>query len=251
VQVVHCLTVSFYSSTPQNPTGAVIPKTTLEEIVKIAREHSISILSDEIYRPLFHSISPTDPDFPPSILSLGYENAIATSSLSKVYSLAGLRVGWIASNSSSIVDLCINARSYALISVSHIDEHVASFALGPARVDNLLERNTTLVKRNLALVESFIEEHSSICEWVEPAGAPIGFVKFTRSGEPVDDFELCRSLLEKKGLLLVPGSKCFVDGKHLRGYVRIGFGGDTAELRAGLKALGEAIKDNYSALPLL
>lgn len=245
------LTVWFHSSNPQNPTGAVIPMETLEEIIKISREHSIIILSDEIYRPLFHSISTTDPDFPPSILSLGYENTVATSSLSKVYSLAGLRVGWIASNSSSIIDLCLNARSYALISVSHIDEHVGSFVLSPACVDSLLERNTTRTRHNLELVESFIDEHSSICEWVKPVAAPIGFVRFTRSGKPIDDFEWCRRLLEKNGLLLVPGSKCFGDGKNFYGYVRIGFGGDTEELRAGLDALKGAIKDYYGDLPLL
>ena len=40
---------------PNNPTGAIIPKQTLEDIISLAREKSLIILSDEVYRPLFHS----------------------------------------------------------------------------------------------------------------------------------------------------------------------------------------------------
>jgi aspartate/methionine/tyrosine aminotransferase len=178
---------------------------------------------------------------------------VVTSSLSKAYSLAGLRVGWLASHSSSIIDLCLNARSYALIAVSQIDEHIATFALSPACADNLIERNTVLVKRNVALVQSFIDEHSSILEWTSPVGGPIGFVKFSsRSGQPVDDLELCTTLFEKKRLLLVPGSKCFGDnGKDFHGYVRLGLGGDTTQLKAALEALKLFIKEDYADLPFV
>ncbi|EKV07906.1 hypothetical protein PDIG_61390 [Penicillium digitatum PHI26] len=95
---------------PQNPTGAVIPRSTLEQLVDIAREKSIIIHSDEVYRPLFHNISPADPRFPPTLLSMGYEHTVVTGSVSKAYSLAGLRVGWIASRDSSIIESLANAR---------------------------------------------------------------------------------------------------------------------------------------------
>ncbi|KAJ5454134.1 aspartate/tyrosine/aromatic aminotransferase [Penicillium daleae] len=235
---------------PQNPTGAIITKSTLEAIVDVARDHSITIFSDEVYRPLFHSISPTDPEYPPSILSMGYENTIATSSLSKAYSLAGLRVGWIASHSSKVIDLCVNARSYALITVSQIDEYLASFTLSPSVGQGLIERNDTLAKRNLYLVQSFIDKNSSACEWVRPVGGPIGFIRFTRSGKPVDDLELCTALLQKRGVLLVPGRKCFGDGVNFSGYVRLGFGGDTGELEVALDALQLFLQEDYSDVPL-
>ncbi|CZR64666.1 probable aspartate/tyrosine/aromatic aminotransferase [Phialocephala subalpina] len=236
---------------PQNPTGAIISKQTLEGIVRIAREHSITVFSDEVYRPLFHSISPTDPEFPPSILSMGYENTIATSSLSKAYSLAGLRIGWIASHNSEIIDVCVNARSYALITASQVDEYLASFILSPPRALGLIEMNCTLAQRNLSLVQSFIDENSSVCEWVKPVGGPLGFIRFTRSGKPVDDLELCTRLLERRGVLLVPGRKCFGDGVNFSGYVRLGFGGDTNELEAGLKALQGFLQNDYANVPLL
>jgi aspartate/methionine/tyrosine aminotransferase len=113
-----------------------------------------------------------------------------------------------------------------------------------------VKRNTALAKTNLALVQSFIDEHSSVCGWVSPVAGPIGFIRFTRDSKPVDDVVFCTRLLEKKGILLVPGRKCFGDGRNFAGYVRLGFGGDTAVLEAALAALGDFIRDGYEGLPL-
>ncbi|KAL2856728.1 pyridoxal phosphate-dependent transferase [Aspergillus pseudodeflectus] len=245
-QLIRPNTKMIVLNNPVNPTGAALSRTTLEEIIKIAREHSIIILSDEVYYPLFHSVSP----IPPSIISLGYDKVVATSSLSKAYSLAGLRVGWIASRDPSIIDLCVNSRSYALITLSQVDEHLASLALSPPTVQHLLERNTTLSKRNVQVVQDFIDQHSSTCQWVQPAGAPIGFVKFVRDGRPIDDVEFCTRLLEKKSVLLVPGSKCFGDGKDFQGYVRLGFGEETGDLKAALHAVHEFLDEEYGDLPV-
>ncbi|KAL3443016.1 pyridoxal phosphate-dependent transferase [Aspergillus insuetus] len=231
---------------PVNPTGAALSRTTLEEIVKIARQYSIIIFSDEVYYPLFHSVSP----IPPSIISLGYDKVVATSSLSKAYSLAGLRVGWIASRNPSIIDLCVNSRSYALITLSQVDEHLANLALSPPTIQHLLDRNNTLSKRNLQVVQDFIDQHASTCQWVQPAAAPIGFVKFVRDGRPIDDVEFCTRLLERKSVLLVPGSKCFGDGKDFQGYVRLGFGEETEHLKAALHAVHEFLEEEYGDLRL-
>lgn len=51
--------------------------------------------SDEVYRPIFHH---QDEELPVSVLELGYPHAVVSGSLSKAYSLAGLRIGWLASN---------------------------------------------------------------------------------------------------------------------------------------------------------
>ncbi|KAL5335609.1 pyridoxal phosphate-dependent transferase [Aspergillus crustosus] len=240
---------------PTNPTGAAIPKSTLQEIVDIAREHSITILSDEIYYPLFHSIDPASPDqdIPPSILTFGYENTIATSALSKAYSLAGLRIGWIASLSPAIIEAALNVRSYALITASSVDEQIASYALDPVRVQGLLDRNFALARHNLKIVQAFIDKHSDILRWVSPVGGPVGFVQFTRDGRPVDDVELCIQLLEKKSVLLVPGRKCFAyrGNGDFAGFVRLGFGNQTADLLAALGALERLIQQDFGGVPVL
>jgi aspartate/methionine/tyrosine aminotransferase len=131
-----------------------------------------------------------------------------------------------------------------------VDEHLASLALSPPTVQHLLERNTTLSKRNVQVVQAFIDQHSSTCQWVQPAGAPIGFVKFVKDGRRIDDVELCTRLLERKSVLLVPGSKCFGDGKDFQGYVRLGFGEETGDLKAALDAVHEFLEEEYGDLPV-
>jgi aspartate/methionine/tyrosine aminotransferase len=148
---------------PNNPTGAILGKSFLEQIVAIAEEHNITILGDEVYRPIFHSIGPLDKEFPPSLLSMGYKNVVVTGSMSKAYSLAGIRVGWIASRNSGIIEQIASARHYTTISVSGLDEQVAAYALSPATVHSLLARNIQLAKTNLALLEKFVLKNEDEC----------------------------------------------------------------------------------------
>ena len=214
-----------------------MPKTKLEQLILIAEEHDLYILSDEVYRPLFHSISPMDPNFPPSILSMGYPKTIATGSLSKAYALAGIRVGWIASRSREVIEDCAAARDYTTISVSQIDDQVASFALGPDTVHSLLGRNIQLAKTNLDILSKFIDKHGWACEWVKPVAGTTAFVKILNDDEPVDDEDFCKQLLDKTGVMFCPGSKCFGGSKDFKGFVRIGFVQETQTLLEALDQL--------------
>lgn len=241
----------YSSSNPQNPTGAVVPRNTLEDLVDIARESSITLFADEVYRPLFHNISPMDPEFPPSLLSLGYENTIVTCSTSKAYSLAGLRVGWIASRNRDIIESVASSRDYTTISVGQIDDAVASFALAPECIHNLLHRNIELGRKNLEILEKFIESHRWACEWTKPRAGTTAFVKFTKMNKPVDDVAFCEKLQEQTGVMFVPGSRCFGGGEDFQGYVRIGYACETEVLERGLEILREFMEDDYDEVPVL
>lgn len=235
---------------PGNPTGAIIPQSQLQAIIEIAREHSLIVFSDEIYRPLFHSITPVDEEFPSSVLSLGYDNVLVSGSMSKCYSLPGIRVGWLASRNYNYIVSCLNYRSYSTISVSQLDEAVASFALDSNCLHTLLKRNLDLARRNIATFDSFIERHRWACGWVRPVAGTVAFVKFSKMGKPVDDVEFCRQLQDKKGVLLVPGSYGFGGGEDFNGYVRIGYAMNPETMEAGLKALGEFMEEEYENVPL-
>jgi len=233
---------------PHNPTGAVIPKPTLDALIKLAEEHDLIIHSDEVYRPVFHSLSPSSPEFPPSILSLPYKKSIATGSLSKAYSLAGIRVGWIASRSSEIIEACAQARDYTTISVSQLDDQIATFALSQDCIHGLLSRNIQLAKGNLELLDKFIGTFRWACEWTKPVAGTTAFVKFSKMGQEVDDVAFCKKLMEDTGVMLVPGSHCF--GKEFKGFVRFGFCCETEVLEQGLEAMRLFMKKGYQTLPL-
>lgn len=217
-------------------------------MVEIANQNDLIIHSDEVYRPVFHSIGPTDPEFPPSLLSLPYAKTIVTGSLSKAYSLAGIRVGWIASRSRDILDACAQARDYMTISVSQIDDRIAAFALDQGTIHSLLSRNIRLAKQNLEILSTFVESHRWACEWVKPVAGTTAFIQFSLMGSPVDDEEFCKVLMDQTGVMLCPGSRCFGDGKDFAGYVRFGFCCGTEELQKGLEALAKFMKTGYKKL---
>ncbi|KAJ5966543.1 hypothetical protein N7481_013257 [Penicillium waksmanii] len=198
---------------PQNPTGAIIPHDTLKGLVNIARESSITIFSDE------------------------------------AYSLAGLRVGWIASRSSSLIEKCANSRDYTAISVGQIGDAVASFALAPECIHNLLRRNIELARTNLAILEKFIDSHRWACDWIKPKAGTTAFVRFTKMGKPINDVAFCETLQEKSGVMFVPGSLCFGGGEDFQGYVRIGYACETEVLEKGLEALRIFMEDEYENVP--
>ncbi|KAK6361783.1 hypothetical protein TWF730_005499 [Orbilia blumenaviensis] len=227
---------------PNNPTGAVLPLETLMEIRFLAEKYDITVLSDEVYAPIYHSsLSPP----PPSFLTLGYKNTIVTGSLSKAYSLAGIRVGWIASNNPDIIEQLAQARDYNTISVSQLDDTVAAYALSPSVRRALVKRNVALCERNLEILDSFIKKYPKNITYVKPVSGTTAFVKFLnpRSGKVVDDVRFCESLIRDTGVLFVPGGHCFgVDEDEFKGYVRIGYACSTENLNFGLMKVGAWIE---------
>ena len=81
-----------FLANPNNPTGSVINEDLLARIVELAISHDAYILCDEVYR----GTNQSGPEYTVSIADL-YDKGISTGSMSKTYSLAGLRLGWIVS----------------------------------------------------------------------------------------------------------------------------------------------------------
>ncbi|KAE8412639.1 pyridoxal phosphate-dependent transferase [Aspergillus pseudocaelatus] len=236
---------------PQNPTGAVLNRETLQGIVDIAREHNIMIHSDEVYRPLFHSVNTGEQEHPPSILSLGYDKVVATGSMSKAFSLAGIRLGWIVSRNPEIIEACASIRHYTIISVGQLDDSVATLALSTPTIHNLLERNIQLARQNLAALDTFIKEFEWAIEWTRPQAGTTAFIKFVnREGKPIDDVVLCQQLQKQIGVMFVPGSQCFGGGIDFKGYIRMGYVPEHQVMVDGLLALRKFMRNGYEQLPV-
>ncbi|PYI21014.1 aspartate/tyrosine/aromatic aminotransferase [Aspergillus japonicus CBS 114.51] len=236
---------------PQNPTGAVVHRDFLRSVVEIAREHNLIVHCDEVYRPMFHSL-PQGETSPPSILEFDYENLVSTGSMSKAFSLAGLRIGWIASRNQSIIEACASSRDYTLISVSQVDDEIATRALGSPCVENLLSRNLDLARTNLDVLATFLKEFSWAVQWVRPQAGTTAFVKFVnRQGSPVDEVVLCERLMETTGVMLVPGGRCFGESVDFKGYVRVGYVPEREVLERGLAAWRVFMREEYEKLPIV
>ncbi|GAB1310570.1 Capreomycidine synthase [Madurella fahalii] len=228
---------------PNNPTGSTTPKTVLEGIVAFARQRGIIVFSDEVYSPLYHSV-PDGQEAPPSILALGYDKTVATGSMSKAFALAGIRTGWIASRDKTIIEAVAAARDYTTISVSQIDDQVASYALSEPVRQPLLKRNMALAQTNLTLLSAFVEQYASVCSWVKPTAGTTALVQFKRNGLPVDDPTFVLDLLERTKVLVMPASPCFGLGKDFAGFVRLGYVCETEVLVNGLEKMGQYVEEH-------
>ncbi|SCO80156.1 related to transaminase type I [Fusarium oxysporum] len=229
---------------PNNPTSAPIHNSELGRIAQIAKEKGIILFSDEVYRPLFHGGASGQIDIPKPATSFGYERTITTGSMSKGYALAGIRVGWIASKDKCIISAIMAARDYTTISVSQIDDQVARYALSPAVLPSLVDRNLTLARNNAKLVKEFIGRYKAVCSWVEPTAGTTAFVRFIKNGQPINDVDFCLDLLSKNNVLFVADSKCFGKDEDFKGYIRMGYVCETHVLVEGLKRLGAYIDAN-------
>ncbi|KAI1743301.1 PLP-dependent transferase [Xylaria scruposa] len=230
---------------PNNPTGATTPRAVLEKVIEIARKHDIIVFSDEVYRPLYHGLP--ESDIPPSALSLGYQKVVATSSMSKAWALAGIRLGWIASRDESIIEQLAMARDYTTISVSQLDDQVARYALSAEVRPALLRRNIDLARTNMALLEKFVQDHADVCSWVKPTAGTTAFIQFSRKdGKPVDDEAFCKDVLDKVKVMFLPGTRCFGHGHDFNGFVRIGYVNSTDVVQKALENLHAYVAEHLS-----
>ncbi|MCO5596175.1 hypothetical protein L7F22_050235 [Adiantum nelumboides] len=218
---------------PNNPTGSAIPTETLKAIHSLLKEKAhpdAMILCDEVYSPLWHSI-PQGQQVPASMLDFGFDNVLVTGSLSKAYALAGLRVGWIATQRKDLLQRFLGIRDYNIISVSGVDDELAARALGPKAKAKLLERNLTLARTNRTILENWIDETKGV-HWIPTKGGNTALVYL---GDGIKDEDFCASLCETRGVNIVPAGLCFGHP----GYVRIGYVGDTQQLKDGLIHIAE------------
>ena len=209
---------------PNNPTGTLMSEQMLREIVEIARSADAWILCDEVYRHLSQ-----EDGWCSSIVDL-YEKGISVSSMSKVFSLAGLRLGWIATHDMSVVKSCLSHRDYNLVSCGVFDEMLAAAAL--KHRDKLLERSRKIVRENLQILDDWVgsEPHVS---YVKPKAGTTALVYYDLD---ISSYEFCEEMYKKTGAFVTPGD-CF----EVPHSMRIGYAYGKQDLIDGLKAISEYI----------
>lgn len=202
---------------PNNPTGALMDRAMLSQIADIARTADAWVLADEVYRGTDqHGTGMTT-----AMCDL-YEKGISTAGMSKAYSLAGLRLGWIA-GPENLMDPIMIHRDYDTISVGMLDDHFAALAL--ENVDRLLARSQKITRENLATLASWVDTQPRVT-WVRPRSGTTALLQIDTTLRSKD---FCVKLLADTGVLFTPGSAMGVEGS-----VRIGYANSPHILTAGL-----------------
>ena len=215
---------------PNNPTGALIERPMLEAIAEIADSVGAYLLCDEVYR----GTGQVGDGMVPSIVDI-YDKGISTAGMSKVFSLAGLRVGWVVAPKELTEKIMIH-RDYDTISVGMINDHFAAMALENA--DKVLARSQTITRENLAILDNWVNCESRV-DWVKPRAGTTAMLKLDI---PMSSREFCIDLLKKTGVMLTPG-----DAFDMEGYVRIGYANEREILEAGLSEMSAYLKTHLPA----
>lgn len=211
---------------PNNPTGSLMEESFLRDLADIARSAGAWLLCDEAYRGLVHEEGVTVP-----AAADMYEKAISTSSMSKVFSLAGIRSGWL-TGPKDFVDDCFLHRDYTTISCGPVSDVLACVAL--ENREQIMKRNLGVIRESLGILEQWVESEPGI-NWVKPRAGTTAFIGYDYD-IPSDEF--CIGLFRKNGAFLLPG-KCFDIERRLR--VGYAYGAET--LRKGLAGVSEWLRE--------
>jgi aminotransferase len=217
-------------NSPANPTGAVYPRKTLEEIADIARDNDLLVISDEAYEKFVYGKAKHI-----SIASLnGMEDYVLTlQSFSKTYGMPGFRVGY-AAGPKKLIDIMREIHLYSSLCSPTISQIAALAALkGPQASIGKHVRDYD--RRRKFVVRRINEINGFTCS-SEPQGAFYVFPKFSFKMKSV---ALAHALMKKARVLTVPGSDF---GRYGEGYLRLSYATAMPLLEEGLDRLESAVK---------
>lgn len=196
---------------PNNPTGVVYSRETLEGMVALAEEHGLVVFSDEIYDGMTYD----DAEFIP-VAPLVKNTLCGTfSGLSKVYRACGFRVGWVSfSGANGKADDYLHAldllASLRLCSNVPGQWGVQTALGGYQSLKELIRPGGRLYESRRAVIEGVA--NSKYLTLVEPGGSMYAFIGVNTDVLPgFNDHDFALQLLEEEHVLVAPGSSFNVD----------------------------------------
>ncbi len=212
---------------PHNPTGVLLNRNEIQQIIDIAEENKIYLVVDETYRDL------TFANKLPLAASLS-DRAISVSSVSKAYGLPGIRMGWLITKDKSLQELFLAAKEQIYLCNSVVDEEIAYHYL--LKKEMFIQEIRTHIDLNFSVLENWMTLHSKL-EWVRPAGGVVCFPRI-RKNAGIDIEKYYKILNSTYATFPGPGHWFEMDDS----YMRIGFGWPkAAEFRRGLDHIDSAL----------
>ena len=217
---------------PSNPTGQVADISFYEEIVAIAKEHDIIVLSDLAYSEIYF----TD-EKPPSIFQVegAKDVAIETISLSKTYSMAGWRMGF-AVGSKRLIAALARVKSY-LDYGAFTPIQVAACAALDGPQDCVEEVRQIYKARRDVLVESFARAGWDI---PVPEASMFAWAKLPPAYSHLGSVEFAKKLMLEAGVAVSPGLGFGPNGDQ---YVRIAFVENEQHIRQAARNIKQFLND--------
>ncbi len=191
---------------PNNPTGAVYDRSTLEQMVALAEQHNLVLLSDEIYDQMVYD----DAEFIPLATLVNNTVCLTYSGLSKVYRACGYRVGWCVFTG-ELEKAASLQHGMELLAALRLCSNVpgqwaVQTALGGFQsIGELVIPGGRLFQSRQAVADAV--EQSRYLSMIMPRGAMYAFIRLDESlAGKIDDRTFALELLESKHVLVAPGS---------------------------------------------
>ncbi len=213
-----------------NPTGILYTKQELKEILDVAREYNLLVISDEVYSGLAYDNHPyiSCGSFPEH-----QDNVIVIQSCSKNFAMTGWRVGFVFGNENIIKQLT-SLVGQSTSGVTTISQWVAVAAIENEKIINPWVKQEMQKRRDL--MASLLNNQFSVTVNPPPSSLYF-FISLVKLGvKNMTSAEFCTRVLEKENTALVPG---LAFGKE--GYIRLSFGTDEDDLIQGIKNLARSI----------
>ena len=208
---------------PCNPTGAALDKKTLYEIAKIAKEHDLIVITDEIYSELTYEGEHI------SIASLPEmkNRTVFLHGFSKAFAMTGFRLGY-ACGPFEIIDTMMKIHQYSMLCASTVAQEAGLEALRSGRKEMLRMKDE--YKRRRDLIVRLLNEAGLKC--FLPRGAFYAFpsIKETK----LCSAEFAKKFLEKHRVAVVPGNAF---GKSGEGYVRCAYAASFEDISEAMKRI--------------
>ncbi len=211
---------------PNNPTGAIMGRSDLEEIADVVTEHDLIVISDEIYSKLTYEGRHTC--F--SSLNGMKERTILLNGFSKAYAMTGWRIGY-AMGPSDLIGAMMKIHQYIMLCAPITAQMAALEAL---RSSNEVEKMVAEYNRRRRLMIQGMKAIGLEC--FEPGGAFYAFPSITPTGLTSEEF--ARRLLMDEKVVVIPGS---VFGASGEGFIRCAYAVSEYELKDALERIGEFI----------
>lgn len=211
-------TAVFVVNSPANPTGAVQSEEDMREFARIADEHDVLCLSDEVYeRIVFEGEHRSPLEFAQT------DNVVVVSACSKTYSMTGWRLGWVV-GSNRRIERMLRVHQYGQACASAPAQYAAEAALnGPQ--DPVEE-----------MVDAFEQRRDLVVDGLEDAGLSVPTPSGAFYVMPKVPDGWCDAVLERD-VVVVPGDAF---GAHGDGYARLSYATSTEELKEALEVIDAA-----------
>jgi aspartate/methionine/tyrosine aminotransferase len=211
-------------NSPHNPTGAVLPRATLEGVAALAREHDLVVVSDEIYAGMVYEGES------PSIATLPgmAERTVVVDGFSKTYAMTGWRLGFgimpepLARHMAGLMN---NSNSCTATFVQKAGEAALT---GPQ--DEVAAMVAEFQARRDVVIDGLNDIPGVSCS--RPSGAFYAFPRVQGTG--LASVELADRLLDEAGVVTLPGTGFGPEGE---GYLRLSYANSPENLREGLRRI--------------